>query len=426
MTIDVVALMETIQGNFVYLAALVFFAWYPIFSSALWMFTSVVFFLRRERRRVSEFDPRSTNDYLPAATVLMAAFNEEDHIVETIKGCLAIDYPRCEIVVVNDGSTDATLEKIGPFARAGMVRLIDKKINEGKAMALNDAIPLTAGEVILIIDGDAVPDRNILKMIVPHFRSARVGAVTGNPRVANRRSLLSKLQTIEFASIVSLQRRGARVWGKLLTMSGVVAAFHRSAILDAGLFSPEMVTEDIDLTWKLQLKFYDIRYEPRAIVWMRVPASLRGLWRQRRRWSKGLAQVLRRHGREAFTWKARRLWPVIVESYLSILWAYSFVVFTILWAVSYAAGYPPIGASPIPNYWGMLIGTMCLLQLLVGVLLDRRYDRRLPWYYAVAVLYPLIYWMLMAMVTFVSTPGGLLRSTQSGVPARWKPVREAD
>jgi biofilm PGA synthesis N-glycosyltransferase PgaC len=99
-------------------------------------------------------------------------------------------------------------------------------------------------------------------------------------------------------------------------------------------------------------------------------------------------------------------------------------LFTVLWAVSYAAGYPPIGASPIPNYWGMLIGTMCLFQLLVGVLLDKRYDRRLPWYYIVAVLYPLIYWMLMALVTFVSTPGGILRSTKTGAPARWKPVRE--
>ena len=420
MTFDVVSVMEAIQKNFIYLAALVFFAWYPIFSSALWVFTSVVFFFRCERRH----EPVPEGDYSPAATVLMAAFNEEEHIVDTIKGCLAIDYPKCEIVVVNDGSTDATLEKIKPFAKAGMVRLIDKKMNEGKAMALNDAIPLTTGEVILIIDADAVPDKNILQMLVPHFRSPRVGAVTGNPRVVNRRSLLGKMQAIEFTSIVSLQRRGARVWGKLLTMSGVVGAFHRSALFDAGLFSPEMVTEDIDLTWKLQLKFYDIRYEPRAIVWMRVPVSLRGLWRQRRRWSMGLGQVLRRHGREAFTWKARRLWPVVIESYLSILWAYAFVLFTVLWAVSYAAGYPPIGASPIPNYWGMLIGTMCLFQLLVGVLLDKRYDRRLPWYYIVAVLYPLIYWMLMALVTFVSTPGGILRSTKAGAPARWKPVRE--
>ena len=418
---DVVSLMESVQQSPLYLGALVFFAWYPVFSSALWVFSGVVFYLRRERCG----EQRITGDYLPSVSMIIAAYNEADHIEETIKGCLQIDYPDFEIVVVNDGSEDETLAKIERYALSGRVRLVHKVLNEGKAMALNDAIPLTRGEVLVMIDADAVPDPGLLRAIVPHFRSPRVGAVTGNPRVKNRRSLLCKLQAIEFASIVSLQRRGARVWGKMLTMSGVVSAFHRDAILDAGMYSPQMATEDIDLTWKLQLRSYDVRYEPRAIVWMRVPVSFRGLWHQRRRWSRGLAQVLRRHRKEVASWRARRLWPVVVECYLSILWAYLFVALTALWAVSYAAGYPPIGASPIPNYWGMVIGTMCLVQLLVGVLLDRRYDRSLPRHYVIAVFYPLLYWMFMALVTFASTPGGLVRSARRAPPARWTPVREA-
>ena len=417
--IDLVSILDVIQRSPIYLAILVFFAWYPIFTSLIWVFTAVLFFIRHERK----FEKPGEGDHFPFATVLIAAYNEQDHIEETIRGCVAIDYPSYEIVIVNDGSTDGTVEKILPYVRRGMVRLIHKNVNEGKAMALNDAIPRTSGEILLIIDADAVPDSQILRAMVPHFRSPRVGAVTGNPRVANRSSLLAKLQAIEFTSIVSLQRRGARVWGKLLTMSGVVSAFHRNVLLDVGMFSPDMATEDIDLTWKIQLRFYDIRYEPRAIVWMRVPATLPGLWRQRRRWAMGLAQVLRRHGREALDWKARRLWPVLAESALSIFWAFSFVLLTILWTISYAAGFPPVGASPIPNYWGMLIGTMCLVQLLVGVLLDRRYDWHLPWYYLLAIFYPLIYWILMALVTVTSTPVGL-RGPKELTPVRWKPVRE--
>jgi biofilm PGA synthesis N-glycosyltransferase PgaC len=416
---DLVSILEAIQRNAVYLTLLVFFAWYPIFTSAVWVFTSILFYFRREGQRHA----LERGDYTPFVTVLIAAYNEEDRIEETLEGCLKIDYPSYEIVIVNDGSTDSTLEKIKPYARQARVRLIHKQLNEGKAMALNDAIPNTNGEILLVIDADAIPDPQILNAMVPHFKSPRVGAVTGNPRVFNRRSLLSKLQAIEFTSIVSLQRRGARIWGKLLTMSGVVGAFHRQAILDAGLYSPDMATEDIDLTWKLQLKYYDIRYEPRAMVWMRVPVSLTGLWRQRCRWARGLTQVLVRHSREALTWRSRRLWPVLAESGLSILWAFTFVVFTILWAISYAAGYPPVGASPIPNYWGMLIGTMCLIQLLVGVLLDRKYDRHLPLYYLLAIFYPLIYWILMALVTVVSTPTGL-RERGKRAPTRWRPVRE--
>ena len=82
--------------------------------------------------------------YAPSATVLIAAFDEEDSIVETIEGCLAIDYPEFEVVVVNDGSTDSTIEKVRPFVEAGSVRLIDKKSNEGKITALNQGkIPIT-------------------------------------------------------------------------------------------------------------------------------------------------------------------------------------------------------------------------------------------------------------------------------------------
>ena len=419
--IDLISILETIQRNPIYLVILVFFAWYPIFTSAIWVATSIVFFVRRERRgRSIPVRP----GYRPKVTVLLAAYNEEDHIEATIEGALAIDYPDYEVVVVNDGSTDGTVEKIKPYVDRGDVRLIHKAMNEGKAMALNDAVPQTRGEIILIIDADAVPDRHILKKMVPHFQYSRVGAVTGNPRVANRSSLLSKLQAIEFTSIVSLQRRGSRIWGKMLTMSGVVGAFDRNVLLDVGLFGPEMATEDIDLTWKIQLKFYEIRYEPRAIVWMRVPTSVRGLWRQRKRWALGLSQVVRRHATSACEWRARRLWPVMAECLFSILWAYTFVGLTILWAVSYAAGYPPVGASPIPNYWGMLIGTTCLVQLLVGVILDRRYDRDLPWYYLFAVFYPLVYWIFMAIVTVIATPSGFRGPEKGRAPVRWKPVRE--
>ena len=416
---DLVTVLETLQKNAAYLAALIFFAWFPIFSSALWVFASVFFFMRRERKG----NVVTADGYTPTVTILIAAFNEQNHIEQTVEGCLAIDYENYEIVIVDDGSTDETPQKLKPYVDAGKIRVVRKRLNEGKAMALNDFIPYAEGEIILTIDADAVPDPQILRRIVPHFKSPRVGGVTGNPRVTNRRSFLSKIQAIEFASIVSLQRRGARIWGKLLTMSGVVGAYHKTALLDVGMYSPDMATEDIDLTWNLQLRNWDISYEPRAIVWMRVPVSVRGLWHQRRRWSKGLAQVMRRHGRATMKWRARRLWPVMAESYLSILWAFLFVILTALWTISYAAGFPPVGASPIPNYWGMLIGTMCLIQLLVGVLLDRRYDRSLPWYYVLAVLYPIVYWIMMAVVTFTSTPAGLWRWKKKG-PVRWTPVRE--
>ncbi len=418
---DLVSILEAIEHASVYFVALVFFAWYPIFSSLMWIFTACVYHARRERRDDEEF--YRLDDY-PMVTVLIPAFNEERHMRETLDAATSLDYPNYEVVVVDDASKDETAWIVGEFVQEGKARLIRKFVNQGKAMALNDAIPCTSGSILLIIDADASLDPKVLRRIVPHFKSPRVGAVTGNPRVANRDSFLGKLQAIEFSSIISLQRRAQRVWGRIMTMSGVVGAFRRSALIEVGLFSPEMATEDIDLTWKLQLRHYDVRYEARAVVWMNVPRTLGGLWRQRRRWTLGLAQVLRRHGPTAVAWEHRRLWPVLCESVLSILWSYDFVILTVIWIVSYSAGYPPIGASPIPNWWGMLIGTTCLAQLLTGVILDRPYDVGLGWYYAVGVFYPIVYWIITASVTAVYSIKGFVAGAKTGRVTRWKPVRE--
>jgi biofilm PGA synthesis N-glycosyltransferase PgaC len=150
-----------------------------------------------------------------------------------------------------------------------------------------------------------------------------------------------------------------------------------------------MATEDIDVSWRLQRAYCDIRYEPRALCDMTVPAGWGALWRQRGRGALGLMQVLRRHAAVMMTWKARRLGPIYVEACLSVLWAHAFVVVLVFWAACAGAGVPVPSVSAFPNVWGMTMATACLAQLLTGVLLDARYDltvRRALW---IAPLYPL-------------------------------------
>jgi biofilm PGA synthesis N-glycosyltransferase PgaC len=414
--------LNHVQAHWAYWAALLFFAGYPVLSAITWVTTGLHFYLRRERGLDTHDAPPQLQHY-PPVSVLIPAFCEEKVIAQTLEATTKIDYPDFEIVVVDDASTDRTRDVVKPFVDRGQVRLVSKERNEGKAMAMNDALPCLRGDIILIMDADASPDPMILRWMVPHFEAARVGGVTGNPRVWNRVTFLSQLQLIEFTSIVSLLRRAQRIWGRILTMSGVVGAFRKSALLDVGCYSPEMATEDIDMTWKLQRAHYDVRYEPRALVWMHVPEQLPALIRQRRRWALGLAQVARRHIGALVDWKTRRMWPVFYEALLSILWAYCFVGLTILWILSYAVGVPPVGASPIPNWWGMMIGTLCLTQLLTGVMLDSRYDKSVLRYYPVAVSYPIIYWMLMALITVFATPAGLVRRAPKGSVTQWRTER---
>ena len=414
--------LAIVQSHPLYWISLLFFAAYPVLSAITWVTTALHFYFRRERGDDVVESPPAMLHY-PTVSVLIPAYCEGKVIAETLAAATQIDYPDYDVVVVDDASTDDTREVVMSFVERGLVRLITKERNEGKAMALNDALPCLRGDIVLIMDADAMPDPQILRWMAPHFQSARVAGVTGNPRVYNRVTFLSQLQLVEFTSIVSLLRRAQRIWGRILTMSGVVGAFRRSALIDVGCYSPEMATEDIDMTWKLQGAQYDVRYEPRALVWMRVPPTLKGLVKQRRRWALGLAQVTRRHARMLVSWRNRRMWPVFYEAILSIVWAYCFVVLTSLWVLSYSMGVPPVGASPIPNWWGMMIGTLCLMQLFTGVLLDSRYDRTLLRHYPVAVVYPIVYWMLMSVITVLATPVGWFGSTAHGRVTLWRTER---
>src|SRR5690606_14590126 len=143
-------------------------------------------------------------------------------------------------------------------------------------------------EYLVCIDGDALlAEDAVAYLVAPLIENPRVGAVTGNPRIRTRSTLIGRIQVGEFSSIIGLIKRTQRVYGRVFTVSGVVAAFRRSALDRVEYWSPDMITEDIDISWKLQLDHWSIFYEPRALCWILMPETLRGLWKQRLRWSRG-------------------------------------------------------------------------------------------------------------------------------------------
>jgi biofilm PGA synthesis N-glycosyltransferase PgaC len=386
----------------VYHWALRFFVFYPVWSALVWVSTALFFYWRRERRAATT----GTDAFAPPVSILVRAGRG---MGQTLAWAMDIDYPDYEVVVVDDGASERTREIYDRYVRNGRVRLVKKDTNEGRAAALNDALPCLRGDIVLVLEAGACPDSKILRRMTPHFRSARVAAVVGHSRIANRVSFLSQLQVVESASVVSLVHRAQRVWGRVLTAPGDVTAYRKSALLDVGLYRQEMTAEDVEMTWRLQSAAYDVRYEPRAFAWTRVPPDWAGVWRERRRRAQGLAQVLAAHARVLATWRARRMWPLYLEAALSILWAYCCAGLVAFWALSYAMGVPPVGASPLPNWWAMTIGTLCLTQFLTGLVLDARHDRSVFRTLPMAIAFPIL-WLMQSFATALATPAGLVRS----------------
>ena len=390
---------------------------YPVLMSIIWMVGALYFYWRYER--TSPKEPPLTE--FPLVSIMIPAHNEEHSIAETVQGLLATDYPHYEIILISDGSTDRTNELIEELAdRHPQVRALILKKNMGKANALNMGLLMTSGEYIVTIDADCLLEPKALHWLVWHFiKNPRVGAVTGNPRVRNRTTLIAKIQAAEYASVIGLIKRSQRLLGKILTVSGVIAAFRKRALVDAGLWSPDMITDDIDLTWKLEQRFWSVYYELNAIGWILVPETLGGLWRQRVRWAQGGVEVIHRYWNICLDWRMRRMWPLYLDYVLSIFWALSFLLFSILWLVNITI--PLSGSllklSPIPVWTGCVIALTCLSQFAVSLLLDRKYDPTIVKYYFWVIWYPVVYWIYNALAVVRAIPKALFK--KRGTRAVW-------
>ncbi len=387
-----------------------------------WSLGGLIFFLRWEKKGSPSLSS------FPFVSIVIPAHNEEKVITEVIENLRDLNYPHYEVLVVDDGSTDRTSQILDELTNLypQWLRVVHLSPNSGKAQALNMGVLLSKGQFILTMDADSFLDKDAVSWMVWHFlQLPRVGAVTGNPRVLNRTTLLGKIQIGEYSSIIGLIKRTQRLLGKVLTVSGVVAAFRKSALLDCGLFDNQMVTEDIDMTWKMQRRFWDVRYEPNALCWVLVPETLRGLWRQRLRWAQGGLEVLGKHVSIWQDGRQRRLWPVYVEYTTGVIWAHVFILLSVVWLGSYLLhhllGVPTVlpFAPFIPKWKGSLLALVCLLQFLVSLFVDLRYEGR-PFlrYYFWVIWYAFIYWVLcsLAVVTSMWNMG----IKKKGVSVTWR------
>ncbi|TMQ63175.1 MAG: glycosyltransferase family 2 protein [Candidatus Eisenbacteria bacterium] len=275
-------------------------------------------------------------------TVLVPAYNEAAGVIDSVRSVLSLDYPQHEVIVINDGSTDDTMERLRQEFRLerrdlvfrksleikGAIRglyrsattphltVIDKE-HAGKSDALNAGLNLSRYPLFCTIDADSLFQENALLRVVRPFLEDpdRVIAVGGQVRVANGcrvergrvveprlpTNILAAFQVVEYLRAFVASRLGLSAMNNLLILSGVFSLFRKDVVIEVGGYRGGVVTEDMELVLRLhrrmreQRRPYAVVFLPDPICWTEVPETLGALARQRNRWYRGLIHSLWLH-----------------------------------------------------------------------------------------------------------------------------------
>ncbi len=286
-------------GEFVMKAIPAIFFVGDILMTGRLLFVGLLAIIDRLRRR-RYGTPRELASFRPNVAILIPAYNEEKVIERTIHAAVDSDYPNLRVIVIDDGSTDRTLEIARWVAEeesaSGKVQVLTKP-NSGKADALNFGLEhLREDEIVFIgMDADTVIARDAVSYLVPHFFNEKIGAIAGNAKVGNRVNLWTRWQALEYITSQNFERRALDLLGAVSVVPGAIGAWRVSAVREVGGYHQDTVAEDADLTMSLLERGYRVEYEDLALAFTEAPTHANGLMRQRFRWSFGILQAVWKH-----------------------------------------------------------------------------------------------------------------------------------
>lgn len=257
-----------------------------MFIYALFMNLSYKF----KKRKLQKFPQIINENYKPFVTVMIPAHNEETVITNTVENILQMNYTNFDVIVIDDRSTDNTASVIKNLEQkyekvTALIR--SKDAFPGKSAVLNDAFKIAKGEAILVFDADATVEPDFLSKLIPYLEPKDVGAVQARKVIRNKnQNLLTRCQNNEYTMDTHFQVGRDSVKGAV-ELRGNGELIKRQALEDINGWNNYTIVDDLDMSTRLHIKGWDVRFCPEAIVYEEGIAYIRPLYRQRRRWLEG-------------------------------------------------------------------------------------------------------------------------------------------
>jgi peptidoglycan/xylan/chitin deacetylase (PgdA/CDA1 family)/GT2 family glycosyltransferase len=334
------------------------------------------------RRTPPDLDPATG----PLVSVLIPCFNEEKVIVASVRRILASAWQNLEVLVLDDGSADATSAVVREaFGDEPRVKLMTFE-NGGKARALNRGLEAVRGEILVALDADTLFPPDTIGKLARWFSDPRVGAVAGNALVGNRNNLITRWQALEYVTAQNLERRALAALGAVTVVPGAVGAWRSKTLEELGGYPADTLAEDQDLTLAAQRAGWRVEFDPDARAYTEAPETVAGLLKQRFRWSFGTLQCLWKHREGLFDPGHKVLGYVALPQ----IWVFQIVLtaiaplvdLAIVWSLIasiYGWVWHPQEWSPDDlirplSYWAAFI----FLDLSAGAL-GMALERRAPW-----------------------------------------------
>jgi poly-beta-1,6-N-acetyl-D-glucosamine synthase len=337
-------------------------------------------------------------EYNPKVSIITPAWNEEVGVLSTVQSILENTYENLEIVIVNDGSTDNSDAIIRKFVgeydanpRKGKSILYHYQENAGKGRALNKGIELSSGEIIVSVDADCIAEPNAIRNFVSRFADPNVMAAVGNVKIGNTSSIIGTVQYLEFLFSFYFKRADS-VLGSIYIIGGAAGAFRKEIFDMLGTYNENNITEDIELSMRIQHKGMKVVYAADAVIYTEGASDIGGLMKQRLRWKRGRLDTFIKYKKLFFSTKREHnkflSWFVLPFAALGdseLLVEIPFILF--LYAISF-----------LTHDYSAFLSALLIVTFVFFVLMftpDTKYNKSNPY-----ILAP-VGWLMFYFITFV-------------------------